>query len=44
MDVDFDAKTATVTMEPGKTLTREQCDKAFEGSNYSVKTIEAAGA
>ncbi len=43
MDVDFDAKTATVTMQPGKTLTREDCAKAFEGTNYSVSTFEAAG-
>lgn len=31
-------------MEPGKTLTREQCEKAFEGSNYSVDKFDAAGA
>ena len=32
-------------MQPGKTLTREDCDKAFEGTRYTVETFTpAAGA
>ena len=43
MDVDMEAKTATVTVKPGYTLSKEACDKAFEGTKYSVKTFESAG-
>lgn len=42
-EVDFKAKTAAVTMMPGKTLTREDCAKAFAGTNYKVASFEAAG-
>lgn len=44
MDVDFGSKTASVTMQPGRELTREACQQAFEGTNYSVKSFEAAPA
>lgn len=44
MEVDFEAKTAAVTMQPGKSLTREDCDKAFSGTKYTVSTFEAAPA
>jgi hypothetical protein len=40
VEVDFNAKTAAVTMAAGKTLTKEACDKAFEGSKYSVSKFE----
>jgi len=42
VEVDFAAKTASVTMQPGKSLTREDCDKAFTGTNYTVGSFEAA--
>lgn len=42
MEVDFDTKKASVTMQPGKSLTREDCEKAFTGTNYTVNTFEAA--
>ncbi len=40
IDVDFAAKTATVTMAPGKEFTRAQCDEAFKDSKYTVGTFE----
>lgn len=42
MEVDFDTKKASVTMQPGKALTREDCEKAFTGTHYSVDAFEAA--
>lgn len=42
MDIDFQAKTAAVTMQPGKTLTRQDCDKALDGTRYKVTSFEAA--
>lgn len=44
MEVDFDTKKASLTMEPGKVLTREDCEKAFTGTNYTVDVFEAAPA
>jgi hypothetical protein len=45
VEADFNAKTATVAMKPGQTLTQTQCDKAFEGSRYTVASFaEIAGA
>ncbi|MBI5506471.1 MAG: heavy-metal-associated domain-containing protein [Deltaproteobacteria bacterium] len=41
-EVDFAAKTATVTMAPGKTLTREDCTKALAGTKYTISSFEAA--
>jgi len=41
VEVDFDTKKASVTMQPGKSLTREDCDKAFTGTHYSVDTFAA---
>ncbi len=38
--VSFQEKTARVRMQPGKALTREDCQSAFEGSSYSVVRIE----
>lgn len=42
MDVDFDTGKTVVTMQPGKTLTREQCVKAFEGTKYTVQAFDQA--
>jgi hypothetical protein len=36
VEVDFGNKSADVTMQPGMTLTREACDRAFAGSKYAV--------
>lgn len=36
VETDFAAKTATVTMKEGKTLTPEAVAKAFEGSRYAL--------
>ena len=41
VDVDFDTKKASITMQPGKSLTREECEKAFTGTHYSVDKLEA---
>jgi hypothetical protein len=30
-----------VTMKPGKSLSKEMCDEAFEGSRYSVSSLQA---
>ncbi len=38
--MDFEAKTATVTMKAGQTLSKDACDKAFEGSKYKVAKFE----
>jgi hypothetical protein len=38
--VDFNKKTATVTMKSGKSLSKEACDKAFVGSNYKVASFQ----
>jgi hypothetical protein len=38
--VSFEAKTAAVTMKPGQTLTKEACEKAFEGTKYKVSKFE----
>lgn len=40
MDANFETKIATVVMMPGKTLTKADCEKAFEGTNYSVASFE----
>ena len=42
VDVDFDAKTATVKMKPGQSLTKEACDKALAGTQYKVSKFEGA--
>jgi hypothetical protein len=40
VEADFDTKTATVTMQPGKTLTRADCENAFKNSHYAVASFE----
>ena len=44
VDADFATKIATVTMKPGKALTKADCDKAFEGTKYGVQSFEAVAA
>ena len=39
MNVDFKAKTATVSMQDGLQLAKEACDRAFEGTSYSVASF-----
>lgn len=41
MEVDFEAGTADVTMAPGKTLTRDDCEKALTGTKYKVTDFKA---
>lgn len=41
VEVDFASKKAIVTMKPGKSLSKETCDEAFQGSRYSVASFEA---
>lgn len=41
VDVDFEAKTALITMEPGRELSKTQCEKAFGESRYKVLSFEA---
>lgn len=36
VETDFDAKTATVTMKAGRTLTPDAVTKAFDGSRYAL--------
>jgi len=38
--INFAAKTATVTLQPGTTLTKEQCDAAFNDSPYGILSLE----
>ena len=40
VDVDFKAKTATVTMKAGKSLTKDAVEKAFKGSAYGVSSFD----
>jgi copper chaperone CopZ len=40
VQVSFDDKNAVVTMEPGKSLTQEACDKAFGNSGYFVSSFD----
>lgn len=41
VEVDFPTKTARLTMAPGKSLAKDACDTAFEGTNYRVKEFAA---
>jgi hypothetical protein len=41
VEVDFAAKTAKVTMAPGKTLSQGMCDQAFQGSKYAVSSVRS---
>jgi copper chaperone CopZ len=42
VQVDFDKKTADVTMEDGKSLSKEACDQAFAGTKYTVASFAEA--
>jgi hypothetical protein len=44
VEADFDTKTAVVTMQSGKTLTRADCENAFKNSHYGVSTFEPVAA
>ena len=44
VEVDFNAKTATVEMAPGKALTKEDCEKALTGTKYTISSFQPAGA
>jgi len=44
VDADFDTKTATITTQPGRTITQADCEKAFEGSRYGVASFEEVSA
>jgi Cu+-exporting ATPase len=39
VDIDFEAKTATLTCAPGKTVSRAAVEKAFAGSPYGVTSF-----
>ena len=41
VEVDFDAKKATVTCKAGASLDRDSVAKAFDGSHYSIETFGA---
>jgi len=41
--VDFQAKTATLTMKAGQNLSKEACEKAFEGTKYKVSKFDSIG-
>jgi hypothetical protein len=38
--INFAAKTATVTLQPGTTLTKEECDAVFKDSPYGVLSLK----
>lgn len=40
VDVNFEAKNATVEMAPGKTLTADRCEQAFGNSGYFVSSFD----
>jgi hypothetical protein len=40
VEVDFDRKTATVTMKPGRPLARAEVEKALSGEGYSLTSFE----
>jgi len=44
VEANFDTKTATVTMQPGKTLTRADCENAFKNSHYGVASFDPVAA
>ena len=44
VEVNFGEKTALITMQPGLTLTRSQCESAFSDTRYTVLQFEAKDA
>jgi hypothetical protein len=44
VEVNFDAKTATVTAKPNTTLSRETVETALKGAGYGVTTFTEAKA
>ena len=41
IQVDFSSKTADITMQPGKSLSKDACDKALQGTKYGVASFAA---
>lgn len=44
VEVDFDSKTATITMKDGKALSKDAINKAFKDSQFSCTKLEKARA
>ena len=44
VDIDFGAKTALITMAPGTSLSRDQCDAVFQETRYEVLEFRTLGA
>lgn len=42
VDVDFDAKTATVTVRQGAELSREACQAELEKAGYTLESFNPA--
>ncbi len=42
VDISFAAKTAMVTMRPGKSLSKTRCEAAFQNTPYGVASYEPA--
>ena len=40
VEVNFDEKNATVDMAPGKTLTADSCEQAFDNSGYFISSFD----
>lgn len=40
VEIDFESRTATITMKDGKKLTEESLKEAFADSKFGVKTFE----
>ena len=40
VEVDFKAKSATVSLKPGAKLTKDDVQKAFQGTKYGVTSFE----
>jgi copper chaperone CopZ len=38
--VNFTMKTATVTLKPGASLSKEACDAVFENTPYGVSSLD----
>ncbi|MCA8935757.1 MAG: heavy-metal-associated domain-containing protein [Planctomycetes bacterium] len=40
VEIDYETKTATITMKDGKTLTKDDLEKAFDGTKFGVESFE----
>ena len=43
IDIDYEAKTATVRMKGDVALTKEGVEKAFKGTSYGVTSVTKKG-